>query len=316
MQLEKYKRRERNQVGEGTVKSRLSALRRFKEFTGDKEPEVEDVEEWIDHLIDLHEQGEIKASTIRQYFKSVKHYFSKVKNEPESLDHISNWMPELDIDHGAFLDREEWERLRRSIYNIRDRAIIEIMYHYARRPGEVILLNKEDVDLEEDTIKFNILKKEKDDRGDKLPLLKLYEDGEVYREHRVYRATFELIPEVREYVEQVIEHGSDDSETVEYDGEEMEVHPLFSANKPRITYGTVWSMIKKHAENAGIEKNITPKSWRHSRATHLNWAGHSPDQIADRQLIHDPDTDVIGAYVHPRDEDDVREVMSTDGDEQ
>lgn len=317
MQLEKYERRERNQVGETTVKSRMSALRDLKDFIGGDEPEVEDVENWVDHLIERHEQGEVKASTISQYYKAARYYFTKVKNEPDALDHIVNWLPEKDVDHGAYMDEEEWERLRRSVHNIRDRAFLEVMYHYARRPSEVLLLNEEDVDLEEGTIQFNILKKEKDDRGEKLPWLELKdENGEVYQKHRVFKATFELLPEVEGRIRKLINFGETREQDVVYSGEEKVVHPLFSANGPRMKYSTAWDMIKRRVERADIDKNITPKSWRHSRATHLNWSGHSPEQIADKQLIHDADTDVVGAYVHSREEDDVREVMSTDDKEE
>jgi len=312
MQLEKYKRRERNQVSESTVNARMSALRNLNEFNGGSEPDVQDVEEWIDNLIQQHEEGKIKASTIRQYYKAARYYFSKIKNEPDSLDHITDWMPEKDVDHGAYLTEEEWERLKLNISGLRDRAFIKVMYHYARRPGEVLLLNEEDIDFDEGTIKFSILKKEKDDRGQKLPMLQLKRDGEVYREHRVFGATFDLVDNIRGDLKRLIDFTSNQTETVVYDGEEKEVTPLFSGSNPRVSYSTVRKSIKRAAKSAGIDKNITPKSGRHSRATHLNWAGHSPAEIADRQLVHDPDTEVIGAYVHPRDEDDTREVMSTE----
>ena len=310
MQLDKYERRERNSVGDSTVNSRMSAVRKLNNFIGGGEPEVEDVESWVDDMVEKHEKGDMKASTIRQYFKAARYYFEKVKNEPDALDHIVKWLPEQDVDHGAYMDEEEWEALRTSIHNIRDRAFIEVMYHYARRPSEVILLNKEDIDFEEKTIKFNILKKEKDDRGVKLPWLKLKEDEEVYEKYRVFKATFELLDEVEPYLERLVNMTELREQRIEYDEQEAVVHPLFQADSPRMRYATAWNMIKRNAQKVGIDKNITPKSWRHSRATHLNWSGHSPEEIADRQLVHDADTDVIGAYVHPRDEDDVREVMS------
>lgn len=313
MQIEKYKQRERNRVGDSTLQSRLSAIRQFDQFTGKEEPSVDDIEDWIDHLIEKHEQGEIKASTIRQYFKSVKYYFKTVHGaDDEDFSHISKWIPESDVDHGEYLTVEEWEKLRNNVYNLRNRAMLETMYWYARRPGEVRLLNEEDVDLEEGTIRFNILKKKEDDRGQPLPTLKLKRDREVYEEHKVFRATYELVDDVRDALEKMMEHSDGRTETIEYDGEEMEVTPLFSANYPRITYDAVWSMIKREAERAGIDKNITPKSQRHSRTTHLDWAGHEPGAIARQQLIHDPDSDVVGSYIHPRDEEQVREVMRGD----
>lgn len=317
MQIDTYKKREENRVGDSTLKSRLSVLRRFDQFVDGGEPTVEDVEDWIDHLIDLHNDNQIKASTIRQYLKSIDYYFETVKGEYDKLEHIKRRLPEQDIDHGEYLTEEEWENFRNGIYNRRDRVIIELMYWYARRPGEIRLLNKEDVDLEEETITFNILKKKKDDRGEPLPYLNLKgsPDGGVYERHRVFRATFELIDEVKPHLERYLTSSPNRTEMIEYDDVEMEVHPLFSGNNPRISYDTIWRMVKRETKKAGIDKNIIPKSGRHSRATHLNWAGHSPEQIADQQLVHDPETNVVGAYVHPRDEDDVREVMGTEESE-
>lgn len=316
MQLTKYKKRESNRVSERTLKSRLSALNRLEDFVGGGEITVEDVEEWIDHLIDEFEKGNIKSSTIRQYLKSVDYYFEAVKGEYDSIEHIKRRLPDPDVDHGEYLDEEEWEILRSSVDNIRNRLVIELMYWYARRPGEIILLNEEDIDVEEKTIVFNILKKSKDDRGRPLPYIELTRDGEVYDRFQVMRATFELVDEVEYLMNMHLTHSPKKKQTVIYDGEEMEVTPLFCGNNARISYSAVWSMIKNEVKKAGIDKNITPKSARHSRSTHLNWQGHTPDEIADQQLLHDPESNVVSGYVHEREEEDVRGVMGTGGDDE
>jgi integrase/recombinase XerD len=107
-------------------------------------------------------------------------------------------------------------------------------------------------------------------------------------------------------------------QTIEADEEWMQeerVSPLFTTTHGRISYDTIYKKIKSIAEEADIDKNITPKSLRHSRATHLDWDGKSPEVIARQQLAHNPDTQTISNYIHDRDEDDVREVMVTDNDE-
>lgn len=305
MKLNKYKKREENRVSDSTLNSRMSALRKFEDFIGPGEPEIDDVEDWVDELIEQHNKGEIKSSTISQYVKAVKYYFQIVHNVYDEFGHINRLIPEKDVDHGEYLTEDEWELLKGNIHNYRNKSIVEMMYRYARRPSEIILLNERDIDFDKDTITFNILKKEKDDRGNMLPLLKLSSG----KEHRVFRATFELNEDTKSILKTYMKYSPDVVEEIVYDGENMEVRPLFSTGHGRISYSTVWRMVKKEAEKAGIDKNITPKSQRHSRATHLNWAGYTPDEIADQQLVHGPETDVIGAYVHPRDEDQVREVM-------
>lgn len=291
MELEKYEKRARHNVSRSTVNSRLSALRNLQEFMGeDREPEKEDVENWMDHLIDEYERDEVSAGTMKQYFKAVKYYFDMMYGDSEQLDHIRKWIPDGETDHGEYLTKEEWKRLIGSIYNYRDNAFFRIMYDYGRRPGEVRLLNMDDVDFEEETITFVILKKRE-------PL----------------RATFEITDETGKALERYLEYRSEQEVQAEHEWEDGEtVRPLFTTGRGRISYDTIWKKTKAYAAKAGIDKNITPGAMRHTKATHLDWDGFSPGEIARHQLVHSPDTDVINAYVHDRDEDKVRKVLSAD----
>ena len=314
MELDTYKKRVEHNVHESTLASRISGQRHLDEFIGGGEPSIEDVENWVDHMIEEHNQGRMKSSTIREYFKAVDYYFQIVKGEDEVLEHIRKRLPTSDSDPGEFLTEDEWELLKNNVNSYRDKAIIELMYKYSRRPTEVILLNMEDIDLDEDTITFCILKKKKAN-GQLLPVRKYgynEESGEWDHTHRVFRAKFELEPESRGILENYLKYREDIWESAEIDGEKREVSPVFLGRDGRISYDTVWRMVKVGAKRAGIDKNITPKgAGRHSRSTHLDWAGNSPEEIGRHMLLHDPDTKVIGRYIHERGEDDVREVMTT-----
>lgn len=281
--------------------SRMSALRNLEEFVGKgEEPTIEDVEDWVDHMIEEFEEGNMKSSSIRQYLKSAGYYFEVIHNEVDPIDHIKRWLPENDSDPGDFLTEEEMESMRRSFHNVKYNAIYELMYLYARRPTEVILLNKEDVDFEEETITFNILKKKDKD----LPYLKT-----PRAERRVMRATFKLREEAKEVLEAYLPYRPNCTQTIELAGEELEAEPIFTTSQGRISYDAVWSKIKEVKGRMDIDKNITPKSMRHSRATHLDWNGKVPGNIARDQLLHSPNSDVIGRYIHEKGEDQVREVM-------
>lgn len=315
MQIETYRKRAEHNVHESTLASRISGQRHLDEFIEGGEPTVEDVEEWVDYMIELHNEEEIKSSTIREYFKAVDYYFEMVKGEDEALEHIRKRIPTSDSSPGDFLTPDEWELLKENVPSYRDKAIIELMYKYSRRPTEVILLNMEDIDFEEDTITFCILKKKKAN-GQLLPMRKYgynEETGEYRQSHRVFRAKFELETETRGILENYLKYRDDIWESAEIDGKEREVSPVFLARDGRISYDTVWRTVKVGAKRAGIDKNITPKgAGRHSRSTHLDWAGNSPDEIGRHMLLHDPDTNVIGRYIHERGEDEVREVMTTE----
>lgn len=301
MQIEKYEQRAKHNVTEGTLNSRISALNNFKEFVGhDDEPTVDDVEDWVDHLINQYDNDEISSGTIKQYYKSVKYYWKTINGDAEPIEHIRDWIPTGETNHGHFLDRDEWDQMRDSATNLRLSCFIELMYLYARRPGEVRLINLDDITFSEDAepnedgeqigkITFNILKKDEP-----------------------FRATYQLKEPAERAIKDYLRYRSEQTIEGEHPWEDEEVEPLFTTNQGRVSYDTIWKNIKELAQKAGIEKNITPKSMRHSRTTHLNWAGKSPEVIASQQLVHDPDSDVVGHYIHPRDEDDVREVMSLD----
>jgi integrase/recombinase XerD len=284
MDLETYKKRERNNVTEQTLSGRMSALRRFEDFV-EGEPTVEDVDEYADHLIELFEDGELSSSTVRQYYKAVRYYFDMMQGNADELDYISKRLPAAKNDHGDYLTKKEWQMMRENAHEYRIDAILEIMYKYGRRPGEVIALNESDVDLENEEITFPILKKEE-----------------------TLRAKFELFDSPKEKINSYMKYKPSVTVEPEKEWEEDEVKPLFVANG-RISYDTVWRKVKQVAERAGIDKNITPKSMRHTRATHLDWEGNSPEEIARHQLIHEPDTDVISAYIHDREEEQLREPM-------
>lgn len=296
MQLQKYEKRE-NTVSDSTINSRISALNKFESFIDhDDEPTPEDVGDWIDHLIDEHGRGNTKAGTIKQYFKAVKYYFQKIHGDAEDIEHIRDWIPTGETDHGDFLQKEELNLMRRRTYQVREKAFIELMYKYARRPGEVRLLNLDDItlsdeteDMEEGKIKFSILKKKEP-----------------------FRATYRLDRNCEKLLKSYLNFRTDHViEEPDQSWMEGPVKPLFTTSQGRISHTTVWRNIKKTAARAGIDKNITPKSMRHSRTTHLQWDGQSPEVIASQQLLHDPDSNVVGHYIHPRDEDDIRDVMQT-----
>lgn len=310
MQLQKYERRASNNIAESTLNTRMSAIRQFKKYINDKEPTVEDIESWIEHLILLNDKEEIKASTIREYYRAVASYWRIIKGNDEEISHVTRWFPENDVEHGDYLDFEELQKIRAATSSPRESCFIDIMYYYARRPGEVLLLNLEDIDLEENTIMFNILKA-RDRSNGTVEIPKFKNTFHLRGKKDVLRATFELHPEVRKSIEKYKMIRAPREERIKIDGSYKTVQPLFTAGNGRMGYQTAYNSIKQSANRAGINKNITPKSFRHTRSTHLDWEGNDPELIARHQLVHSPATgsNVIQGYIHEREEEDVREIM-------
>jgi integrase/recombinase XerD len=98
---------------------------------------------------------------------------------------------------------------------------------------------------------------------------------------------------------------------------ERENPPLFiNSRGKRITRQFVWQIVKQHALNAGIEKNVSPHTLRHSYATHLlengadlriiqDLLGHSNIHTTDR-YTHVSKKHLKEAFLkfHPRNEHD------------
>lgn len=334
MKIDTYQKRVRNNVSDRTLRPRMSALRKLDEFV-EGEATVDDVERFLEALIDAHEDGEIKASVIHEYFKAIKSYFEVVKGDPEALDHIT-WLPPTDSDPGEYMNLKEWRHFFNHVKGYRDKALFQVMYQYARRPTETLLLNREDIRYREDegkrTITFSILKK---GNSDNTPTSTIWVSGwgSEGEEYEVYRTTYELTGDAEDHLDRWLDMSDPMSETIIWkdidrdatpqvsfgqeeeveEGEEYEVHPVFTTQHGRMTYGTAYNAVKRTAERAGFDKNIIPKTLRHSRSTHLDWSGEAPGNIARDMLIHGPDTNVIGRYIHDRGESDIREVMELDG---
>lgn len=309
MQLQTYEKRVGKGIADTTLDNRLSALQQFKKFVGNKEPTVQDVEDWVDAMIEEFEKDNIKASTIRVYYRAIASYWRAINGSDDPIDHVTEWFPKNDVDHGEYLTFKEWKKLNYTASSPRTSTFIDVMYFYARRPGEVLLLNKEDINLDDDTIMFNILKAR--NRANGTISVPTYDDGDT---KEVLRATFELISEVKSSIEKYLMMRTPNTQRIYIDGTPKTVEPLFTSGNSRLKYSTMSDNIENTISKAGIDKNITPKSFRHTRATHLDIEGNEPGIIARQQLVHSPGTgtSVIQGYIHERSEEDVRDVIQTD----
>jgi integrase/recombinase XerD len=124
----------------------------------------------------------------------------------------------------------------------RDRAILEVFYASGLRLAELAGLRLESVHLDEDVL--NVVGK-----GDKQRLVPL---------GRQARAALSRYLEVER--PKLVKPRT---------GSEVFLNERGKGFHPQ----TLWSLFKKYARRAGIEKNITPHMLRHSFATHLLWNG-------------------------------------------
>src|SRR5438067_48602 len=70
---------------------------------------------------------------------------------------------------------------------------------------------------------------------------------------------------------------------------------LFDASS-KLTTARIWQIVKKHAERAGLEKNIYPHLLRHSFATHL--LGNGADLRIIQEMLGHADISTTQVYTH------------------
>jgi integrase/recombinase XerD len=152
--------------------------------------------------------------------------------------------PQVDRHLPRPLSREEMARLLAGPAKsngpraVRDQALIELMYATGMRASEVIGLDVDAVDLESGTVRCM-------GKGNKERLLPLHERAR------------EALSDYLENSRSRLLHGRDETA--------LFVNRL---GKPLSRQG-LWLIIKQRAAAAGIEREVTPHTLRHSFATHM-----------------------------------------------
>ena len=239
-------------------------LKRFLGYLEGKEGILE--KDVMDHLSLLNEKGYASASISRSLM-ALKVFFRFVKKEggiqidPTALlDSPKLWqkIPEV-------LTQEEVEELLDmpgidTEEGSRDRAILETFYATGIRVSELCGLNIHDVGEE---------------------ALRVKGKGGKERTVPIGEAAIEAI----------------DRYLGEYRNEPGENRPLFVTRKgKRIRREAVWERIKLYAHAAGIEKDISPHTLRHSFATHL--LDNGADLRVIQELLGHSDIGTTDRYTH------------------
>ncbi len=144
---------------------------------------------------------------------------------------------------------------------IRDRAVLEIMYATGLRVSEMVGLRHADVDLLAGLIVCH---------------------GKGNKERRVPLGK-SAIHWLQQYTAVKAGYGK------------QTVPNVFVHRGKPFTRHLAWSMIKRHAENAGI-KNVSPHTLRHSFATHL--LQHGADSRSVQALLGHSDISTTQIYTH------------------
>ena len=196
-----------------------------------------------DYIADLTSQG-FKPATVSRSIASLKAYFHYLKSEglvDEDIS-ISLHAPKIEKKAPEIMTSEEIEALLAqpsgdSAKEIRDKAMLELLYATGIRVTELITLNVSDVDLRNDTIVCRDAKKER---------------------------TVPFGKKAKEALDRYLD-GTRDNML-----EDKTSDVLFAncSGQPMSRQG-FWKLIKYYTRKAGITSDITPHTLRHSFAAHL-----------------------------------------------
>jgi len=229
-----------------TVNSYTRDLKKFKSFL--KESNITNYtelkkEQVLDFLKFLHiDQSESSIarilSTLRSLYKFLVREEICRKNPWVQISNPKKPKKMLEV-----LSIDEVERFLDSIpsstkLELRDKAMSELIYSCGLRVSELINLRLQDIDFEEELIRFI-------GKGDKERITPVGRNGLLYLKKYIRTSRYKI--------EQ--EHKSD--------------YVFLNKYGNKMTRQGFWKILKKYARRINLDKNIYPHIFRHSFATHM-----------------------------------------------
>ena len=247
-----------------TVENYDRYLKRFFNFAKVSEPKDVDDELVRKYRLYLNRLGENNGKTLKKQtqgyhliaLRNFLKYLAKRGIKTLAADRIElGKTPSRQVE---FLEGEELNRLLESasgknLKNLRDRAILELLFSTGLRVSELCSLNRDSVNLKRD--EFTVKGK-----GDKLRVVFLSNSAKTA---------------LKNYLEKRI----DIDEALFISAKQPTTNPsalLGASNQQlttRLTPRSIQRMIKKYSAKAGLTKKVTPHTIRHSYATDLLFAG-------------------------------------------
>ncbi|MEC5187527.1 site-specific tyrosine recombinase XerD [Geobacillus thermodenitrificans] len=243
--------------------------------------EVEQLEAWgeVERLHILHflkflsEQGQ-SARTIARHLASIRSFHQFLLREKMAAQdptvHIET--PQFERTLPKVLSVEEVEALlaapqTNTPFGLRDKAMLELLYATGMRVSELVQLNLGDVHL---TMGF----------------VRCYGKGRKERIVPIGRMALEALA-------RYLEHGRPQL----VNPRKRATEALFLNHYgQRLTRQGFWKILKRLSKEAGIEKELTPHTLRHSFATHLLENG--ADLRAVQELLGHADISTTQMYTH------------------
>ena len=262
-----------------TIVSYLSDLKSFEKYLLKRKitfKQVVDKSELVKKYFRYLSRSKISSSSIKRKFSSLSSYFSYlidrriIKRNPLNgvyTPKLAKKLPTvLTVDEIKKIFKQS-ENTDNELLGLRDRCIIELLYSCGLRVSELCELKINNIQFDLNVIRFF-------GKGNK---------------ERIIPLTF--------YAKEWIEKYLYQSRQILSNRKASEQKYVFlSNNGKRLTRAAIWQSIKKYVNAAGITKNVSPHTFRHSFATHLIDGGANLIEI--QKLLGHSDISTTEIYVH------------------
>jgi integrase/recombinase XerD len=187
------------------------------------------------------------------------------------------------------LSLEEVERIIEAVggnepFPLRDRAMLEFLYGTGVRISELIAVQVEECDWTERTVRLVPVRRRVKRRDASVGVELAGPKGEKVR----------VVPIGRRAIEALVKYIEE--ERVSLKGAETQgVLFLNFRGRPLSRMGA-WKIVRRYVRRAGIDKNVTPHTFRHTFATHLLDRG--ADLRAVQEMLGHADITTTQIYTH------------------
>lgn len=214
-----------------TIKAYVSCLRSFVLYFRPKHPRELTEADIRMYLLHLIEQERLAAATVNQAFNALRFLYVELYKMPFAIGNIPR--PQKESKLPVVLSQDEVIRIFNAVDNLKHKTILMLIYSAGLRVGESVRLRIEDIDSGRNLIHLRGAKGKKD---------------------RYTLLAGSVVESLRDYYKQ-------------YKPKDF----LFEGGSGRRHYSerSVQHVFERAVEMAGVRKQVTVHSLRHSFATHL-----------------------------------------------
>ncbi len=246
----------------------LGVYTAYLEEAGITEPNAITRDHVLSHLISLRKEG-LSARSAARHLSAIRRFHRFLRDErladrdpaegmdsPRLIRALPHVLSALEVER--LLDAPDVSRK----HGVRDAAILELFYACGLRISELAQLPLREVSLEESVVRVR-------GKGSKMRLVPLGSRA---------------IGRIRAYL------------PVRAEGKVLDDTLFLSSRGRRMSRSSVWVVVKRAAQAANIQQNVTPHMLRHSFATHL--LDHGADLRAVQEMLGHADVATTQIYTH------------------